>query len=91
MDDRFVASVMAHRRFVSDTTLLDCLELQRLYGHRLPVTVSAEELQERWCVGYESASRRMHQLKAKGLCQYDRGVSGKPGYFIWCIGPRVQA
>ena len=55
MDDRFVASVMAHRRFVTDTTLLDCLELQRLYGHRLPVTVSAEELQERWCVGYESA------------------------------------
>lgn len=90
MDDQFVASVLAHRRFVTDTTVLDCLELQKAYGHRLPVTVTAEELQERWCVGYESASRRMTQLKAKGLCRYDRGVRGAVGYLIWGIGPQTQ-
>lgn len=79
MQCEFVASILAMRHRVSDSVLLDWLDLLQLL--KPPCSIRADALMEHWHCSQPAVSRRLGRLRRAGLIDYGSG-RGR-GYRIW--------
>lgn len=64
------STLLAHRRRVSDATVLDAVELAAL-APGLPWRVQRSELQKLWHLSQPALSRRLQRLQRSGLVQFE--------------------
>lgn len=86
-----VRSVLARRPWVTDRTLLDCLELAEWLGPRIragltPLLTTAE-LESRWTCDQSTVSRRISALREHGLLDADLQAGAGAYWQVRRVGP----
>lgn len=80
--------LLANRHVLSDGAIVDCLDLALVVSEAKGERVPWETLARRWgCMNQPYLSNRMRRLAKAGLVDYDRGLSGDPGYLFHRVGP----
>ena len=74
---------LARRAWVSDSTLLDMLDLSLRLGD-LPCTIATDHLVAHWSCSQSTVSRRLSRLWEADLIDYR---TGRGGYRIRRLGP----
>ncbi len=84
MKNTTVSALLALRHRVSDTALLDCLDLAQLV--EAPCFVSTADLMKHWACSQSAVSRRLGRLWDADLLDYR---PGRGGYRVRHLGPIV--
>lgn len=82
-----IAQLLPLRARVSDSVLLDWLDLEQLLPER-PCHIETDVLCRHWCCSQPTVSRRLSRLWEAGLLDYR---NGRGRYRIRRLGPVVTA